>query len=353
MKAQNELHAGLFILIAMGLFALSIWILGQERQVFAKQIEYYTSFSDIQGLSKGAPIRLGGIGVGRVAEYEFDPQAGNGRIKIVLLINEEFAPRIKEDAVVSIQTQGLLGDKYLSIDSKFQGATLPAGSELKSQESGDLSAVVAKASTIIDNGVEISASLKDFLQNFDKETVTALSGGFKSLGALANEIKDGEGLLHRLVFSKKDGDAIMSDMKVASDSLSEVLAKVKSGDGLLHALIYGDKGTEDLKAFSEAASTIATLSDELTGLLTEIKSGNGVLHTLIYEESPEGIDETLRKLNETVNNLKVASEALARGSGTIGALLVDSQLYDNLVEVTDGAKRSFLLRQAIRSSLDK
>ena len=54
---------------------------------------------------------------------------------------------------------------------------------------------------------------------------------------------------------------------------------------------------------------------------------------------------------ETADNMRVATEALAKGTGTLGALLVDPQLYDNLVEVTDGAKRSFLLRQAIRSSL--
>jgi len=59
------------------------------------------------------------------------------------------------------------------------------------------------------------------------------------------------------------------------------------------------------------------------------------------------------KLNTAANHLAKASEALAQGSGTIGALLVDSQLYDNLVEVTDCAKRSFLLRQAIKGAMDK
>jgi hypothetical protein len=49
--------------------------------------------------------------------------------------------------------------------------------------------------------------------------------------------------------------------------------------------------------------------------------------------------------------LRTTSDALASGTGTLGALILDPQLYDNLVEVTDGAKRSFILRQAIRSSL--
>jgi len=53
-----------------------------------------------------------------------------------------------------------------------------------------------------------------------------------------------------------------------------------------------------------------------------------------------------------LQNLKQASAALAKGSGTLGALLMDSRLYDNLIEVTDDAKRSLILRQAIRSSLE-
>ena len=49
----------------------------------------------------------------------------------------------------------------------------------------------------------------------------------------------------------------------------------------------------------------------------------------------------------------IMPEALSRGTGTLGALLVDPKLYDNLTEITDGAKRSFLLRQAVRSSLNQ
>jgi hypothetical protein len=63
------------------------------------------------------------------------------------------------------------------------------------------------------------------------------------------------------------------------------------------------------------------------------------------------IEEVLVSLAKTAQNLRTTSDALATGTGTLGALILDPQLYDNLVEVTDGAKRSFILRQAIRSSL--
>jgi len=65
------------------------------------------------------------------------------------------------------------------------------------------------------------------------------------------------------------------------------------------------------------------------------------------------INEAVANFNAASAALKRASEALANGNGTIGALLVDPSLYDNLVQITDGAKKSTILRYAIKSSLNK
>src|SRR5690606_4913443 len=101
-----------------------------------------------------------------------------------------------------------------------------------------------------------------------------------------------------------------------------------------------------------AAEKAAVTAEQLNEILVEIEEGNGTMNSLIYGESPEGVDEILARLSNTAKNLEIASEALAQGGGTLGALLVDSSLYDNLVEVTDGAKRSYILRSAIRRSLE-
>ncbi|MBX7145003.1 MAG: MlaD family protein [Oligoflexia bacterium] len=353
MKAHYELQAGLFIVAAIVLLSVGIWILGQERQVFSHQQEFHTVFKDIQGLTQGASVRLGGIAIGRVSSFKFAPDQTEQRIDVAFLVNQDYIDRIREDSLATLQTQGLLGDRILNIlPGKSEKRVLPGGA-IPSKDAGDLSELFTKASTVVDNAAQISETLKDFLKNFDKQTVDSIGIGFRSLGKLAQEIEKGDGLLHRLVFSKKDGDAIMSDLKGAADSVNEVLTKIKSGDGILHALVYKDEGAKTIDDLTKAASSLGQAAAVLTEIMGEVKQGDGLVHDLVYGESPSGIDEAIAKLNDTINNLKVASDALARGSGTIGALLVDSQLYDNLVEVTDGAKRSFILRQAIRSALDK
>jgi phospholipid/cholesterol/gamma-HCH transport system substrate-binding protein len=351
MKAQNELQAGVFILGAIALLGLSIWILGQERQIFVRQQEYRAIFKDVQGLSEGAGVRLGGIAVGRVGGFSFVADSVEQRVEVTILLNDHFVERIREDSVVTLQTQGLLGDRFINILPGVSPNKLPPGSVLQVQESADMALLFSRASVAVDNVATLSEQLKDLTKNFDKKTLDSIAVGFRSLGSLAEEIEKGDGLLHKLVFSKKDGEQILGDLRTASSSLSSFMKEIKDGDGLLNALVYGDKGPETIASLSQSAASIGQASTALAGLINDIKTGSGLAHEMVYAESPGGINEVVAKLNDTAHNLKIASDALAKGSGTIGALLVDSQLYDNLVEVTDGAKRSVILRSAIRSAL--
>jgi phospholipid/cholesterol/gamma-HCH transport system substrate-binding protein len=51
-------------------------------------------------------------------------------------------------------------------------------------------------------------------------------------------------------------------------------------------------------------------------------------------------------------NLRAVTDRLKQGEGTVGALLEDPTVYENLVQFLEGARRSFLLRTLIRSTID-
>jgi phospholipid/cholesterol/gamma-HCH transport system substrate-binding protein len=143
-------------------------------------------------------------------------------------------------------------------------------------------------------------------------------------------------------------DDVLPNITDTAKNVADITGEVKNGDGTLHALVYG--GAEG----QNPVTNVATAAKDLGALAREVKTGNGFLHDLIYGDSASergSLAEIMSKFTATAENLRLASDALARGSGTLGALLIDPQLYENLVEVTDGAKRSFILRKAIRSSL--
>jgi len=351
MKLTNEIKAGLFIVFCLVLLILSIFVMGRERQIFASQSEFRVAFRDIKGLAPGAPVRLGGISIGRVEKVSFAEAVDDPNVHVKLLINEDFLDRIRTDSVVTIETQGLLGDRFINISTGAQGDKLAANSYLHSEESGDMAQILGKAQKVVDQTVEIAQNINTLLKDFNASSMPEVKEAVAAFKDIGRQIRDGDGFVHRLIYSKKDGDEILSSLENTSKGISEITTQIKDGDGFLHALIYEPKGKETITALSDAAKRIAVLSESLSSVSTEIQTGNGLVHDLIYAKSPEGLQEIMDNLNKTSKNLQSASQALSEGSGTLGALLVDPQLYNNLVEVTDNAKRSFLLREAIKSSL--
>ncbi len=353
MKVRHEISAGIFIIVALILFAASVWIMGQDRQIFSDQEQYSATFSDVGGLAEGAPVRLGGISIGRVSHIGFSKELSDPRVHVKLLINENYLDRLRDDSIVTIETQGLLGDKFVSIMAGQHKDQLPPGSEIKSSEPGDISEVLKKAGAVVDNIANMSSDFKSVASELKSTTLGDISEAAAGLSKLAKQIEKGDGLAHRLFYSKKDADDIIGNLKSTANDVSSVVKEIKTGDGLLHQLVYDPKGKELLISLDQASKNLAATSQHISDIAAQVKSGDGLVHDLIYTKSDQGIEEILLKLNQSADNFKRASEALANGSGTIGALLVDSKLYDNLVEVTDGAKRSIILRSAIRSAMSE
>lgn len=350
MQRGAEIKAGAFIVIGLVLFALFVWTLGSERQIFARQAEYHAHFKDVKGLAEGAPVRMGGLTVGRVSRISFAPQYKSPYIDVTLLINEDYIERIRVDSLVSIETQGLLGDRFVSVSMAAGQQLLPPGSKsvIPSVEPADIAEVLQKAGQIVDNTVKISENVNRFLGEKGEDALGNFARGAKTLADILQEVQTGQGILHNVIYAEDKGE-LLKNLSEALSDLNEIIGEVKSGKGLIHSLVF-DKDEGELKA---AAKNVAQLAADLSAIAVGIKDGKGLIHELIYAKSPQSIGELFVKFNQSADNLKKATDALASGKGTLGALLIDPQLYDNLVQITDGAKKSFLLRQAIKSSLSK
>lgn len=307
-KGVDAIKAGSFVLIAIFLFIFSIYFLGKEREIFSSQSNFYVIFKDVKGLSEGAPVRLGGVVIGRVSSIQFGKDSD---LTVTLALNAKYLDKIRLDSRVSIETQGLLGDKYCVISRGQSEQTVPAGGFLAISADSDVTEIVGKASKVVDNSVSISSDLKELAH---------------SLGAE----------------SGSDVKLTLKDIKTLSSDLKDIVHEVRLGSGLLHALIYDKKGSSVVNDFSQLSKNLSETSDIIKEFSLKL-SGT----------SSTDDKSAIFKLMQTAENLRLASESLKNGEGTLGALLVDAKLYDSLIEVTDNAKRSFLLRQLIRSSLNK
>ena len=116
---------GAFVIGGLLLFGLGLFLIGDRRMLFSKSAEYYTEFAQVNALEAGAKVRVGGMDAGEIVEVRVPPGPGS-KFRLKFRIVEKLFPVIRTDSIASIQTDGLLGNKFLQIDIGTTGLA-PAG----------------------------------------------------------------------------------------------------------------------------------------------------------------------------------------------------------------------------------
>lgn len=112
-----EFWVGLFVLLGLGSLAfLSLRVANVQGFSSEKTYTLYATFDNIGGLKTRAPIKVGGVVIGRVADIELDPKTYSP--KVSLAINEQFN-QIPDSSSLSIKTAGLLGEQYIAVNIGF------------------------------------------------------------------------------------------------------------------------------------------------------------------------------------------------------------------------------------------
>jgi len=138
----------------------------------------------------------------------------------------------------------------------------------------------------------------------------------------------------------EDGDSIKSTEPINYTTVME------RGIGIIESFSKFFKKLEE-SGFVESLSNVSVSINES---VKTFQKGEGLLHSLIYD--PKG-KQLMENLVTTSESLKRITAEIENGEGTIGALIADTTLYDNLSRLLGGAERSFILRSLIRKSIEK
>ncbi len=138
-KFDIELWVGLFVLagiICLGYLSIK---LGKMEIVGGKGYEVYAIFSNSGGIKTGSNIVLAGVEVGRIKNITLE----NYQAKIVLSLHQNV--KIQEDAIASIKTKGLVGEKYIEISPGGSEKFIPPGGQIReTQPPVDLEELISK-----------------------------------------------------------------------------------------------------------------------------------------------------------------------------------------------------------------
>lgn len=356
MGTSREIKVGAFVLLGLFVVGLVIFLIGDESSLFQKHETFRTSFRDVQGLTRGSPVRMGGVGVGRVDSIGYGSEAADPIIYVEFSIVAKEARRIRADSQAQIEAKGLLGDKMLVITvGSPEKPPIEPGSMIPSQEPRDMATIVSDVAQVAAGAEKVISNLErttsalaedEFHQDI-KKSVSHLSGVLRS-------VDQGDGYLSRLLHDQDEAERLsrtMANLERASARLDGLLTtvqsvteRVKTGPGFAHEVIYGQDG-------SRALAQVGGAAEELGLTLKGVREGNGLAHSVLYGD--EGSDQLMGNLNQMSGDLRDIVADLKQGKGTLGALLSDPSVYEDVKMLLGNVGRNRSLRALVRYSIQR
>jgi phospholipid/cholesterol/gamma-HCH transport system substrate-binding protein len=306
-NTSQTIRVGLFFLLGCALAWITFESLNGGRLFKKEGYTLVAGFANLKGLKMGDEVRMAGVKVGSV---EATRLAGN-RVEAILAIEPEV--KIPTDAVASVEQSSLLGSNYLGVTFGTPGGPLlKEGDEIQTKPTVDMSEVISQLGTL-------GSKLEDVMGEISKALGTGSEGGgiFQKVDKLVSD--NGPKLTETIA------------------NLQDITAKIKSGEGTFGKLVNDPKLHDELIAgvgeIKLAAADARTFMSDTKGIVADVKSGKGALGVLLYDEA------TADSLKLSVNNLKEVSTKLNSGQGTLGKLISDDSLYNDVQSTMKKADR--------------
>jgi len=326
-KRWAQLKVGLLAISALCILAVLVFLMTSSTGLFTKRSDVYTFLDDSAAIATGAPVRLNGITVGKVANVGLSGSSEPNRIvRVTLEVENRYFTSIPVDSQAAIAAENLLGTKYINIKKGRNVATIQPGAEIKSLDTREFDDVVQQGYS----------------------TLASLNGIFKKLDTIIDQLQAGNGTIGKLL----SDDELYKKVVGIVDETHRVIAALDSQEGTLGKLMHDDSLYTDLRGSLARVNTLAdniqqgdgtigklmkdpalyddtraTIGD-LRGILAGLQQGKGTAGKLLSS------DELHNQLQATMGRLDTLLDKINNGQGTIGQLLVNPSLYQNLDSTT-------------------
>jgi phospholipid/cholesterol/gamma-HCH transport system substrate-binding protein len=335
-EGWRQLRAGLFLTGAMAVLVLAVFLIGRTQTLFAHRLRLHTEFENTGGLVVGAPVRLAGVDVGVVEAIRFDRDLAKQKVEVTLAVDRRFSDRVRADSLARLTSKGLLGDVIVDITvGSAEAPTLPDGATVRAQERQGLNEIVASLQQAIEEVRKLAAGVGERMHAvFNDQVARDLGRVAHSAADVAEQIEHGDGLAHTLLYDRELS-------REARQLVRGAVAAVDHVDALLTDI--GGSASATLSEIQRDARQIGAVAEA-------IRSGHGILHTLVYEPDGGNLVENLSALAKTLRRI---GDEVEQGKGTVGALLKDPSVYEDLKGIVGSVERSRVLRSLIRSTIRK
>jgi phospholipid/cholesterol/gamma-HCH transport system substrate-binding protein len=286
MTISNETKVGSLTAIAIVLLILGFNFL-KGKNLTAKNTRYYATFGDVQGLAKGNPVAISGKETGSV--YDIDGGKEMKQLKVTINMKEDVS--IPEDSYAVI-TRSLLGAVQLEIK---------LGNSKTYKKDGDNIQTIAASDLIGDAMKKLDPVLYQ---------VTKAVKSLDTLLLAVNSVVDPN---------------TKNNIRATMENLNKTTASLAVSSASLQAMLNAQTGSiaktvDNLNSFTGA---LKNNNEKFTQTMTNVETATGKFASL-------DLQTTLTNLNGTVSELKNTLTKANSDKGTLGLLMNDPKLYNNL-----------------------
>ncbi len=292
MVGKVETRVGIFVLLALAVFAYMGFHVGAFRFDRGNYVHYMLSFKDVSGLSRKADVKIAGVKVGWVNTVTLHANDAT-RAEVDIMINKEYA--LYSDAYAMVRQDGLLGPKYVEL--------VPGDPLLTKLKPGD---PLSKPSTEPVSIDELMQQFKRIASNVDEVTSSI------------KDVVGGAGGREQL-------QTIFNNVQTTVERLSSVT------DVLDRALVRNE---EHLDNFMQIGTTFQTSLDKISTVFD--RDFNRVASK--FESTAGALEDASLQARDGLRSVSSIAEKLDEGKGLLGKLINEDETYRDLKLSIEGFK---------------
>jgi phospholipid/cholesterol/gamma-HCH transport system substrate-binding protein len=313
----NYIRLGLFVIIALILFTIGVYYIGDKKNMFSSTFTVSSYFHNVKGLQEGNNVRYSGINVGSVDEIVV---INDTTLRVDMMLEKQAMDFLKKDAVASIGTDGLVGNMIVNISpGEGKGALIEDGDELDSYSSLETEEMLNALGSTTDNIALLTLELLEFIERINR--------GEGSLSMLINN-KDVADNLQQTTFNLRKTS---EHLQLLSAQMQSNLEQMSKGKGLWGYLSRDTTFERDMQSITAgidslvnqrtkpildnlmvSSKNLAITTSEVQALVQEINLSEGLLGTLLNDSiaaqdlrrSLENLDQSMVKLNENMEAVR-------------------------------------------------
>lgn len=333
-----EVKVGILILVSLGILAAFVLIMGGLS--FEKTYTVYVDFDNPGGLQSGAPVRIAGVKCGKVSELAFmggkiDPKTNRRTlVRAKLAVEQRVKESIHEDADFYVTTQGVLGEQFLAIEpGSPQKPVLQENTIVKGIDPPRLDLFLAKAYELLDTTMNSIRNNRELIS----EIATNTAGLLKGLNVTLNDNRE---RINRIV-------ANVEKITEEAQTLT-VHARQNYVDNpkIMRTIDNVDKLTTDIQR--DSGPLLKDAREAMANVNRASKVVGGEEEQQKLKKTLDDVAQLAARANATAADAQQIVQHIKKGNGTVGALVMDEAIYDDVQEMVRDLKHNpwkFLWRE--------